>query len=82
MPVGVPQIAARRLARERYPAFTPTELIGETWLTRLHRGDWSIDSRDHFFGIANRAMKFVLADTARRRLSDQRGNTDKRTNCR
>jgi RNA polymerase sigma factor (TIGR02999 family) len=68
------QIAARRLSGERYAAYTPTELIGETWLTRLHRGGWSIESREHFFGIASSAMKFVLADTARRRLADIRGN--------
>ena len=67
------QIAARRLASERHASFTPTELIGETWLTRLHRGGWAIDEREHFFGIASRAMKFVLADNARKRLTRLRG---------
>lgn len=67
------QIAASRLSRERYPAFTPTELIGEAWLTRLHRGGWKIDNREHFFGVASVAMKFVLADTGRKRLTTMRG---------
>ena len=67
------RIAAQRLSRERYPAFTPTELIGETWLTRLHRGGWRIENREHFFGIASRAMRHVLTDTARKRLSRMRG---------
>ena len=67
------QIAARRLSRERNPSFTPTELIGETWLTRLHRGGWKVESREHFFGIANRAMSYVLTDAARKRLSRMRG---------
>lgn len=67
------QIAAGRLSRERYPSFTPTELIGETWLTRLHRGGWKIDNREHFFGVASKAMKFVLADTGRKRLTSTRG---------
>ncbi|MFC5865372.1 ECF-type sigma factor [Acidicapsa dinghuensis] len=67
------QIAARRLAKEQYPSFTPTELIGETWLTRLHRGGWKVENREHFFGIANRAMRNVLTDAARKRLSGIRG---------
>ncbi len=67
------QIAAARLSRERYPAFTPTELIGETWLTRLHRGGWEIGNREHFFGVASQAMKFVLADSGRKRLTSIRG---------
>jgi RNA polymerase sigma factor (TIGR02999 family) len=67
------QIASKRLARERFPAFTPTELIGETWLTRLHRGGWRIESREHFFGIVSRAMRNVLTDTARKRLARVRG---------
>lgn len=67
------QIAAKRLSKEQHPPFTPTELIGETWLTRLHRGGWRIESREHFFGIASRAMKRVLVDTARKRLTQIRG---------
>ena len=67
------QIAAGRLSRERYPSFTPTELIGETWLTRLHRGGWKIDNRENFFGVASKAMRFVLADAGRKRLTSIRG---------
>lgn len=67
------QIATGRLSRERHPPFTPTELIGETWLTRLHRGGWKIDDREHFYGIVSRAMKFVLTDAARKRLTRTRG---------
>jgi hypothetical protein len=62
------QIAAGRLSRERYSPLTPTELIGETWLTRLHRGEWRSESRKHFFGIASRAMKRVFMATARKRF--------------
>ena len=68
------QIASRRLLRERYAPFTPTELIGETWLTRLQRGGWRLESREHFFRIASRAMKNVLTDTARKHLAQIRGN--------
>jgi RNA polymerase sigma factor (TIGR02999 family) len=67
------KIARGRLSGEHCPPFTPTELIGETWLTRLHRGGWKIDNRENFFGVASKAMKFVLADTARKRLTELRG---------
>lgn len=67
------QIATRRLLRERHAPFTATELIGETWLTRLQRGGWKLESREHFFRIASRAMKNVLTDSARKHLAQIRG---------
>lgn len=68
------EIAARRLSRERYsPPVTPTELIGETWVSSLHRGRWMIDNREHFFSIAGLAMEHVLIDMARKRLAQRRG---------
>lgn len=68
------EIAARRLSRERSsPPVTPTELIGETWLSSLHRGRWSIANREHFFAIAGLAMEHVLIDMARKRLAQRRG---------
>jgi RNA polymerase sigma factor (TIGR02999 family) len=68
------EIAARRLSRERCtPPVTPTELIGETWLSSLHRGKWVIANREHFFSIAGLAMEHVLIDMARKRLAQRRG---------
>jgi RNA polymerase sigma factor (TIGR02999 family) len=68
------EIAARRLSRERFsPAVTPTELIGETWLSSLHRGRWVIANREHFFAIAGLAMEHVLIGMARKRLARRRG---------
>lgn len=68
------EIAARRLSRERFsPPFTPTELIGETWLSSLHRGRWVIANREHFFAIAGLAMEHVLVSMARKRLAQRRG---------
>jgi len=68
------EIAARRLSRERIqPPVTPTELIGETWLSSLHRGRWVIANREHFFSIAGMAMEHVLIDMARKRLAQRRG---------
>jgi RNA polymerase sigma factor (TIGR02999 family) len=68
------QIAMWKLARRDFRnAFTPTELVGETWLTRLHRGNWNIESRDHFFCVAGKAMQQVLLDLARKQLTERRG---------
>jgi RNA polymerase sigma factor (TIGR02999 family) len=69
------QVAARRISgrRGRSPV-TPTELIGETWLWRLHKGNWKIDDREHFFSLAGLAMEQVLTDMARKRVAQKRGS--------
>jgi RNA polymerase sigma factor (TIGR02999 family) len=51
----------------------PAELVNETWLTRLHRGGWHVESREHFFAMAGMAMEQVLTDMARKRLAQRRG---------
>lgn len=69
------QIAVRALKRERYIApLEPTELINEVWLRNLGKGGWHIESRDHFYAIAGRAMRCVLVDFARNRLAQRRGD--------
>lgn len=50
----------------------PTALVNEA-LIKLLGSDPTWDSRAHFFGAAARAMRQVLVDAARRRLSDKRG---------
>ena len=68
------EIAARKLSNERFNApVSPTELVDETWLASLRRGKWKIENREHFFGIAGRAMEQVLTDMARKRLAQRRG---------
>src|SRR5215472_11997130 len=68
------QIAIRELRRERYVApLSPTELINEVWLRCLRHGGWQINSREHFYAIAALAMRHVLVDFARQRLSQRRG---------
>ena len=68
------QIATWKLAKRKpWTPFTPTELVGDTWLTRLQRGRWSIESREHFFGIAGQAMQQVLIDLARKQMTERRG---------
>lgn len=68
------QIATWKLAKcKPWTPATPTELIGDTWLTRLQRGNWSIESREHFFSIAGQAIQQVLIDLARKQLTERRG---------
>jgi RNA polymerase sigma factor (TIGR02999 family) len=68
------RIAVRELRRERHAApVSPTELINEVWLRHLHKGGWQIESRQHFYAVASRAMRQVLVDLARNRLAQKRG---------
>lgn len=65
----------RIAAREHYRAgspmtLQPTALVGEAYL-RLHRhAEW--ESRSHFLGCAATAMRHVLIDAARARLTAKR----------
>jgi len=69
------QIAAWKLADPRFSrSSTPTELIGETWVKRLHEGRWKVDNREHFFSLVGLAMEQVLVDMARKRIAQRRGN--------
>jgi RNA polymerase sigma factor (TIGR02999 family) len=69
------QIASRQLRKRGYSApLTPTELVNETWLLRLQRGNWTIQSREHFFALSGKAMESVLIDLARRAQAERRGS--------
>jgi RNA polymerase sigma factor (TIGR02999 family) len=48
----------------------PTALVNETWL-RLPQQAWK--SRSHFMAVASKAMRNVLVDYVRARLSEKRG---------
>jgi RNA polymerase sigma factor (TIGR02999 family) len=66
------KLAAARLAAEK-PGQTlqPTALVHEAYL-RLVR-DQAFDGRGHFFAAAAEAMRRILVDRARSRLSRKRG---------
>lgn len=69
------EIAAGQLRRERHIApVSPTELIHEVWLRQIQKGGWQIKDREHFFAIAGCAMRRVLVDFARTRLTLKRGS--------
>jgi len=68
------QIATWKLARRKSGTeITPNDLVDETWLTRLHKGKWEIEDREHFFGIAGKAMQQALIDLARKEMTERRG---------
>ncbi len=71
----------RRIAqRERFNAGSPqtlstTSVIHEAYLKLHQRDGW--DSREHFLGTAATAMRHVLVDAARARLSAKRGSGER-----
>lgn len=64
-------VAAQRLAQESQSPLTPTELVHETWL-RLKPSGAPITDRRSFLRLASVAMRHLLVDQARRRLSQKR----------
>ena len=68
------RVAAAYLSRERAGhSLSPTELVHEAYgrLVDQDRVNWQ--GRTHFLGIAAQAMRRILVDHARRRLTDKRG---------
>ncbi len=51
---------------------TPTALVNEAWL-KLAAARYEIHDREHYLAIATTAMRQILVDAARARLSDKRG---------
>ncbi|PWU05839.1 MAG: RNA polymerase subunit sigma-70 [Terriglobia bacterium] len=67
------KIAARHFAHERpHHTLTPTDLLHETYLRFIKPGSGPWKDRQHFFALASRAMRQVLVDYARARLSKKR----------
>jgi RNA polymerase sigma factor (TIGR02999 family) len=67
------RIARAQLARRRRNTLDTTALVHEAYLklARQPGGEW-ID-RDHFYAASAQAMRHILVDAARRRLSQRRG---------
>ncbi|MCG8462048.1 MAG: ECF-type sigma factor [Holophagales bacterium] len=66
---------ARTVGQGRGGQDRPTSLVHEAYL-RLLESDVEWRDRRHFFAIAARAMRFVLADEARRQMASKRGSGD------
>lgn len=68
------ELARRQLVKEQdAPSLATTALVHDAYLSLFghHELDWS--DRGHFFAYAARAMRSLLIDHARRRLSEKRG---------
>lgn len=68
------RLAAAKMAREMGgQTLQPTALVHEVWL-RLFNGNGKVwRNRGHFFGAAAQAMRRILIEHARRKMSFKRG---------
>lgn len=65
-------LARRVRAGRAGETLNTTALVNEAWL-KLSAGPQAWRDRDHFFGVAARAMRQILVDSARRRMASKRG---------
>ena len=75
------QLAAARMARESAgQTLQATALVHEAWLRLFHgnAGEWQ--NRAHFFAAAAQAMRRILIERARRKLSVKRGERAEHVN--
>lgn len=75
------RLAAARMARESAgQTLQPTALVHEAWI-RLFNGNARVwQSRGHFFGAAAEAMRRILIERARRKMSFKRGGRAEHVN--
>jgi RNA polymerase sigma factor (TIGR02999 family) len=68
------RLAAGKMAREA-PGQTlqPTALVHEAWLRLQGERGREFENRTHFFAVAAEAMRRILIDRARRRLTQRHG---------
>lgn len=66
---------ATRLLNSRRNRHAPqtTSLVHEAYLRLAHHDAEAYQDRSHFFSIAAKAMRYILVDQSRRRLSAKRG---------
>src|SRR5688572_14954805 len=69
-------IASHKLALES-PGHTlqPTALVHEAWMSLANSEGVKFDNRAHFFSAASEAMRRILVDAARRKMSAKRGSS-------
>jgi RNA polymerase sigma factor (TIGR02999 family) len=68
------RLAASKMAREA-PGQTlqPTALVHEAWLRLIGTNNPTFQNRAHFFSAAAEAMRRILIDRARRKLTERHG---------
>ena len=71
--------AHRQLARSgRDAALSTTGLVHEAYLRLVHSPNAAWEDRNHFFGVAVKAMRSVVVDHARRHFARKRGGRAQR----
>jgi RNA polymerase sigma factor (TIGR02999 family) len=75
------KLAARKMANEA-PGQTlqPTALVHEAWLRLVGKDNPQFEGRGHFFAAAAEAMRRILIERARQKLSLKRGAGAQRVN--
>jgi RNA polymerase sigma factor (TIGR02999 family) len=69
------KLASSYLRRERSDhTLQPTALVHEAYLRLVDQQQANWENRRHFFGAAAQAMRRILVDHARARLSEKRGS--------
>ncbi|TDJ71138.1 MAG: sigma-70 family RNA polymerase sigma factor [Planctomycetota bacterium] len=67
---GMAHVQVARLGKGK--TLSTTDVVHESWIRLVGRGDPGWEGRRHFFGAAAQAMRNVLVDAARRRQSLKR----------
>lgn len=68
------RLAASKISREApYQTLQPTALVHEAWLRLMGSGQPAFENRAHFFSAAAEAMRRILIDRARRKLTVRHG---------
>src|SRR5204863_9241232 len=70
-------MARGQLRGMRGHTLQPTALVNEAWL-KLIGSDADFGNRQHFLGVASKAMRSVLVDHVRRKRADKRGGDAQR----
>jgi len=75
------RLAAGKMAHEaRGHTLQPTALVHEAWLRLMGHENPKFENRAHFFSAAGEAMRRILIDIARRKLTRRHGGGSKWTN--
>jgi RNA polymerase sigma factor (TIGR02999 family) len=75
------RLAASKMARESPDqTLQPTALVHEAWLRLVGSQNPSFENRAHFFSAAAEAMRRILIDRARRKLTMRHGGDFERVN--
>src|SRR5689334_2826501 len=75
------RLAASKMAREApVQTLQPTALVHEAWLRLVGSKHPGFENRAHFFSAAAEAMRRILIDRARRKLTVRHGGSFERVN--